>query len=371
MKRAKSIAIICALCLVGLLLALRASVAPAEGEAVQGSFTVGDTIAPAAVIDLGVIGETTTSLTLTWTAPGDDGDWGTAAQYDIRYSNSLIATEAEWDAATPVAGEPTPEPAGSTETFVVTGLSPATTYCFALKTADDVPNWSDLSNSAWGTTLSGGGGGGGIWGGSEPPEPELLELQVDMWGTVTSGSMTEEGVLTETIEATCADGVLTVLLPQATTVLDCEGNLPYQIELKPVTPPDPPPDTYVIGLGYDLEPCCTFDPPIEFIVHYDPEALSDSVDEEDLVIAFYDEGRQEWVVLPSVVDTGAQTVTASVSHSTVFAMLAPAPEVPPTPPPTPSPAGGLGTSTWIGIGMGILGLIGLTVGLIIRRRGVT
>ncbi|MBA7691912.1 hypothetical protein ES703_100468 [subsurface metagenome] len=370
MKRAKSIAIICALCLAGLLLALRASVAPAEGQDMQGSFTVVDTIAPAAVTDLGVIGETTTSLTLTWTAPGDDGDWGTAAQYDIRYSNSLIATEAEWDAATQVAGEPAPKPAGSTETFVVTGLSPATTYCFALKTANGVPTWSGLSNSACGTTLGGGGGGGGgIWGGGVPPEPGLLELQVDMWGTVTSGSMTEEGTMIETIRAPSADGVLTVLLSQGTTVLDCEGNPPYQIEVKPVIPPDSPPDAYVIGLGYDLEPCCIFDPPIAVIIHYDPEALSDSVDQQDLVIAYYDRERQEWVVLPSVVDTGAQTVTASVSHSSMFAMLAPVPEVTPTP--TPSPAGGLGTGAWIGIGMGILGLVGLTVGLIIRRRGVT
>ena len=37
--------------------------------------------------------------------------------------------------------------AGSAEEFTVTGLAPLTTYYFALKTADKVPNWSGLSNS--------------------------------------------------------------------------------------------------------------------------------------------------------------------------------------------------------------------------------
>jgi hypothetical protein len=85
------------------------------------------------------------SATLTWTAPGDDGDVGTAAQYDLRYSTSPI-TPANWDSATPVTGEPTPAAAGATESFTVLGLQPNTMYYFAIKTADEVFNWSDLSN---------------------------------------------------------------------------------------------------------------------------------------------------------------------------------------------------------------------------------
>ena len=44
-----------------------------------------DTTAPAAVADLAAGIPTTSSLTLTWTAPGDDGTTGTATSYDIRY----------------------------------------------------------------------------------------------------------------------------------------------------------------------------------------------------------------------------------------------------------------------------------------------
>ncbi len=101
--------------------------------------------APGVVADLQVTDFTSTSATLAWTAPGDDSTVGTASQYDIRYSMSPI-TEANWNAASQVSNEPTPQTAGSSESFNVTGLDPSTTYYFALKTADEVPNWSGLSN---------------------------------------------------------------------------------------------------------------------------------------------------------------------------------------------------------------------------------
>ena len=91
------------------------------------------------------------SIVLTWTAPGDDGNVGTASEYHITYFTSLI-NDANWDLAIQCSGEPAPQLAGSTETFVVTGLSAGITYYFALKTADEVPNWSGLSNVASGTT---------------------------------------------------------------------------------------------------------------------------------------------------------------------------------------------------------------------------
>jgi len=70
---------------------------------------------------------------------------GTATTYDIRYSKEPI-TEANWGGATQCDGEPSPKPAGSSEIFTVTGLSPNTVYYFGMKTADEVPNWSALSN---------------------------------------------------------------------------------------------------------------------------------------------------------------------------------------------------------------------------------
>lgn len=104
-----------------------------------------DTTPPAAITNLVTSDPTSNSVILNWTAPGDDGAAGTASSYDIRYSTDIIA-EADWGSASQCSGEPVPQAAGSAQTFTVTGLSPDTAYYFALKTADEVPNWSGLSN---------------------------------------------------------------------------------------------------------------------------------------------------------------------------------------------------------------------------------
>ncbi len=110
-----------------------------------GSEQVIDTSTPAAVTDLATGVVTSSSVVLSWTAPGDDGSAGTASSYDVRYSTSTI-TEANWASATQASGEPSPQVAGSAESFTVTGLSSGTTYYFAIKTSDEIPNESALSN---------------------------------------------------------------------------------------------------------------------------------------------------------------------------------------------------------------------------------
>ncbi len=115
------------------------------------SATTLDVTPPAAVSNLAAGSPTSSSLTLTWTAPGDSGSVGTATSYDIRYSTSTI-NDANWASATQVSGEPTPLVAGTNQSMVISGLTAATTYYFAMKTSDEVPNVSALSNVASGTT---------------------------------------------------------------------------------------------------------------------------------------------------------------------------------------------------------------------------
>ncbi|MBI5709856.1 MAG: fibronectin type III domain-containing protein [Candidatus Eisenbacteria bacterium] len=93
------------------------------------------------------------SVLLTWTAPGDDSLTGTAAQYDLRFATSLI-TAANFASATPVSGVPAPAASGTSQSFTVTGLSPATAYWFAIKTRDDAGNWSGISNVTSKSTAS-------------------------------------------------------------------------------------------------------------------------------------------------------------------------------------------------------------------------
>ena len=116
-----------------------------------------DTTAPAAVSDLALSSPSNSAMTVSWTAPGDDGSTGVATIYDLRYSTSAI-TDGNFSSATHVSGEPTPSVAGSLESMNVTGLSASTTYYFAIKTSDEVPNTSAISNFPSGTTLATGGG---------------------------------------------------------------------------------------------------------------------------------------------------------------------------------------------------------------------
>ena len=128
-----------------------------------------DTTAPSAVSDLATSGATETTIDLDCTAPGDDAGSGTATSYDIRYSTATI-NDGNWASATEATGEPTPSVAGSSESMTVTGLSSDTTYYFAIKTSDEVPNESAISNvpslstsaEAEEPTISIPTGGGGV-----------------------------------------------------------------------------------------------------------------------------------------------------------------------------------------------------------------
>jgi hypothetical protein len=87
-------------------------------------------------------------LTLTWTEPGDDGTSGKAALYDIRSSRSPITSEALFNGATPLDGEPTPASAGASASFSFEPPDEGFTLYFRMKAFDDAGNASPLSNEA-------------------------------------------------------------------------------------------------------------------------------------------------------------------------------------------------------------------------------
>src|SRR3989304_2799228 len=66
-----------------------------------------DNIPPATINNLTAGTPTTSSITLSWTAPGDDDNTGTATAYDIRYSTITIDAT-NWVAAVTINGEPLP-----------------------------------------------------------------------------------------------------------------------------------------------------------------------------------------------------------------------------------------------------------------------
>ena len=70
----------------------------------SGEEDVGNT--PYNIIDLRLQSITDSSITLCWTATGDDANVGTATTYDLRTLMSDPITDENWDSAYQYAGEP-------------------------------------------------------------------------------------------------------------------------------------------------------------------------------------------------------------------------------------------------------------------------
>ncbi|MBL92101.1 MAG: hypothetical protein CMH56_09880, partial [Myxococcales bacterium] len=81
-----------------------------------------------------------------FTAPGDDAHLGQATRYDLRYAEETI-TESNFGTAA-ILMEGSPDLAGRIESYRFSSLMGERTYYFALKTVDDVGNWSLSSNVA-------------------------------------------------------------------------------------------------------------------------------------------------------------------------------------------------------------------------------
>jgi hypothetical protein len=274
-----------------------------------------DTVPPGAVIDLAAGTATQTSVQLSWTAPGNNNYEGIASLYDIRYSTANI-TGANWDSAIRCTGEPKPSANGSAEVFTITSLSSGTTYYFALKTADDASNYAAISNIASKATLSGGGvvssgGGGGGGGGGSSQTTNLVDF------------MTGDGKFISEVTAESSDGLVKIRIPGGTVARSRTGQrLRYvTIKNKPA-PSDLAAECEYLCLVYDIGPIgANFDPLAYLIFKYGDADVPEGVAEENLVLATWQDGV--WVELDGcVVDSDNNTITAPVTHLSVFTAMA-------------------------------------------------
>jgi len=148
-----------------------------------------------------------------------------------------------------------------------------------------------------------------------------------MLDEVASASITKEGVLEETIEISIYHPfrgmVVTLRLPEGTTMLDSEGRRLKKITVDAVPEPPALPEKWcAVETAYDFWPDgATFDPSIGLTMMYDPLLLPEEVSEWDLSIGYYNSDSAEWVLSYSIIDTEAHTVTTSISHLTIFAII--------------------------------------------------
>ncbi len=112
-----------------------------------------DIVAPSSVANLTAkTGVDIGTIKLSWNASGDNGGFGDAASYDIRYSLNEI-TKDNFDQATKAVFIDQPKSPGYPETFTVKNLLHEMGYYFALKVNDEAGNTSALSNVVFAKTL--------------------------------------------------------------------------------------------------------------------------------------------------------------------------------------------------------------------------
>jgi hypothetical protein len=119
--------------------------------------TIADTTPPATPI-LTADTPAATSVSLSWTAVGDDGmAGGIASRYELRRTQGTVST---------VQTISPTQPPGVAETMLVTGLQGGATYAFELRALDEVPNASGWSTPVTVTTLV------------DQPPPAITDLQL-------------------------------------------------------------------------------------------------------------------------------------------------------------------------------------------------
>jgi len=207
------------------------------------------------------------------------------------------------------------------------------------------------------------------WNGSgnyEGGETEDYLLRVDptpvLWDV--GDRIGSDGIALDDIALTSVDGMLTLAIDSGTTVLTEDETPLESLEAVEVFKGDwpEPPEGKAILTAFNFGPDgATFSPDVSITIEYDPEQLPEGVAEEDLVIASYNSTTGEWEYFPVSVNVENNTVTAEVSHFTVFTILyaAPTPEEAPF-------------NVWVIIGpvLGVL-LAGGAVYYFVRRRRVT
>ena len=138
--------------------------------------------------------------------------------------------------------------------------------------------------------------------------------------TTSGGEFTKETIFKSD------DENLTLTIPKGTVGQTKAGDPLPEVRITRVHPQAPPPDTSFIGLNYDLEPDgATFDPPIMVTFTYNPDWIPSGLGPESLTMGYYDEDTKMWVMLDAkniTIDPATNTITAEISHFTVFSVMA-------------------------------------------------
>jgi len=140
-------------------------------------------------------------------------------------------------------------------------------------------------------------------------------------------------VLQEDVEASSPDDAVSISIPSGTTMLGPDGQPVDDFTVSAVAPLPAAPEGGHVLAAFDFEPDgATFSPGIEITIEFDPSEVAEG---EEVVIAYYDETTGEWQYITGTVSGG--TATFTVTHFTIYSVLAVPEGSVPTATPQPAP----------------------------------
>ncbi|MGD9117687.1 MAG: hypothetical protein PVJ08_02995 [Dehalococcoidia bacterium] len=160
------------------------------------------------------------------------------------------------------------------------------------------------------------------WSGALSGDQNPIAIAVTTETNITAHFFPEE-IVSE-------DNRLTIDFREGTVVQDEYGERLFDIELAiAATTPPPPPEGEIVGPTYELGPHgATFDREATLTFNYDPAEIPSGVAEGDLVLGYYDEEADEWLLLRTRGDTEKDILSTHFDHLSTFAVIAPDPQSP-------------------------------------------
>ncbi len=314
-----------------------------------GSVTIDGSPAPAGTVITARIGDTAYGSIETTKI----GGYGSSSRHD---GDRLVVSATE-------------ELSGETITFLVNGRTARETATFT----PDSTSRLDLSVASTSTPSSGGGGR------SQGSSPTSASTSTPSTPAAPVGQvslpLSETGEVSRSVTVRTGDGAGSLIIGEGTRARDEDGNPIGEVTIARATTglPSIPPGT-TIGFALNCGPAgATFDPPITLTYTLSGEEWEKISDPATLSVMWYNPGTGEWQEVPATVDPATRTVTAQVSHFSLFALTwAASPQTGAIAGETSSGPGSQpstgGETSWIFIAAGVLIVAGALAGWYLYKK---
>jgi hypothetical protein len=269
-----------------------------------GGVTIDGSPAPAGTVIVAVIGGTEYSSIETTVA----GEYGSSS----RYAGDFLVVDATGD----LVGEPI--------TFLVDGQTAQETAAFTPSETTRL-DLSVVTGVTPTPTSSGGSGGNTGGGGGSSQAPTQTSAQPTPVTSVGRAVLpvSATGEISESVTVTTADGVGSVTFGEGTIALDKNGDPLGEVTVGTADPAGTPPapSGTTIGFALDCGPGgATFDPPATLTYTLSAEEWAKIADLSTLKVMWYNPESGAWQEVAATVDAATRTVTAQVSHFSLYAL---------------------------------------------------